>query len=63
MYARDPMSKAVINTDDGYYKSIVARRNDMKKNYALEQEIHNLKDELISIKTLLQQVISGKNHD
>ena len=62
MYERDPSSKIVINTDDGYYKSIVARRNDIKKNYALEQEMHNLKSELVSIKSLLQQVISGKNN-
>ena len=62
MYARDPQSKAVINTDDGYYKSIVARRHDKKKNHELEQEMQDLKTELCSIKSLLQQVMSGKNY-
>ena len=62
MYARDPRSKAVINTDDRYYKSIVARRQDKKKNEELEQEMQELKSELCSIKSLLQQVMSGKNY-
>ena len=39
MYARDPSSKAVINTDDGYYKSILARRQDKKKTVEFDQTI------------------------
>lgn len=62
MYARDPVSKVVINTEDGYYKAIVARRQDRKKNDELVHEISDLRAELCQIKELLQQVVSGKNY-
>lgn len=62
MFARDPVSKVVINTEDSYYKAILARRQDKKKNRELEAEISDLRSELSEIKTLLQQVVSGKNY-
>lgn len=62
MYTRDPVSKVVINTEDSYYKALVARRQDKKKNQELEKEIVNLRDELSEIKSLLQQVVSGKKY-
>ena len=62
MFARDPVSKVVINTEDSYYKAIVARRQDKKKNQELEAEIKDLRSELSEIKSLLQQVVSGKNY-
>lgn len=62
MYARDPVSRAVINTEDSYYKAILARRQDKKKEQKLEAEISDLRCELTEIKTLLQQVVSGKNY-
>jgi hypothetical protein len=62
MYTRDPVSKIVINSEDSYYKAIVARRQDKKKNQELESEIYELRNELTEIKTLLQQVVSGKNY-
>lgn len=62
MYARDPVTKVVINTEDSYYKAIVARRQDKKKNLELEGELKELRSELYEIKSLLQQVVSGKNY-
>lgn len=62
MYTRDPVSKIVINTEDSYYKAIVARRQDKMKNQELQNEINDLRSELSEIKTLLQQVVSGKNY-
>lgn len=62
MFVRDPVSRAVINTEDGYYKAIVARRQDKKKNQELEMEINTLRSELSEIKSLLQQVVSGRNY-
>jgi len=62
MYTRDPVSKIVINSEDSYYKAIVARRQDKKKNQELESEIIDLRNELSEIKTLLQQVVSGRNY-
>lgn len=62
MFARDPVTKVVINTEDSYYKAILARRQDKKKNYELENEINSLRSELSEIKDLLNQVLSGKNY-
>ena len=62
MYTRDPVSKAIINNEDSYYKAIVARRQDKKKNNELESEIDSLRNELSNIKELLQQVVGGKNY-
>ncbi len=58
MFARDPVTKVVINTEDSYYKAILARRQDKKKNYELENEINGLRSELSEIKELLNQVLS-----
>ena len=62
MFTRDPVSKIVINNEDSYYKAIIARRQDKKKNQELESEINDLREELTEIKTLLQQVVSGRNY-
>ncbi len=62
MFTRDPVSKAIINMEDSYYKAIVARRHDQKKNNELESEIDSLRNELSDIKELLLQVVSGKTY-
>ena len=62
MFARDPVSKIIINTEDSHYRTIIARRQDKKKNQKLEAEICDLRSELSEIKSLLQQVVSGKNY-
>jgi hypothetical protein len=62
MFKRDPVSKIIINSEDSYYKSIVARRQDLQKNQELECEITDLRDELTSIKSLLQQILDGQNN-
>jgi len=62
MFTRDPVSKAIINSEDSYYKAIVARRQDTKKNNELESELVSLRNELSNIKELLLQVVSGKNY-
>lgn len=62
MYARDPHTKVVINTDDGYYKAIVARRMDKQKTAKLENELEEVRSELCEIKALLQQVLNGKKY-
>lgn len=62
MFTRDPVTKVVINNEDSYYRALVARRQDKKKNTELEMEITNLRSELSEIKTLLQQVVSGQKY-
>jgi hypothetical protein len=62
MFTRDPVSKAIINTEDSYYKAILARRIDNKKKTELEGEIDKLRSELTEIKELLLQVVSGNKN-
>ena len=62
MFTRYPVSKAIINNEDSYYKDIVARRQDKKKNNELESELDTLRNELSEIKELLLQVVSGKKY-
>lgn len=62
MFTRDPVSKAVINNEDSYYKAIVARRQDIKKKNELESEMETIRTELTQIKELLQQVMSGNKY-
>lgn len=59
MFTRDPVTKVVINTEDSYYKTILARRNDLVKNEQLQCELSELKDELYNIKMMLQQITCG----
>lgn len=50
----------IVNTDDGMYKSIVARRNERKKTQALCEEFDAVKQELIDIRTLLDQILTSQ---
>jgi hypothetical protein len=62
MFKRDPMSKAVINTEDSYYRAIVARRHDKQRIEELESQLKDVSEDLTDIKNLLQQILSGKNY-
>lgn len=59
-FVRDPITKAVINTDDSQYRSILAMRESQKEAERSQRELHALKGELTEIKALLQQVLNGK---
>lgn len=56
-YVRDSRG-IVINTDDSYYRAIVAQRESEKKSKEVFDEVNSLKDELTQIKALLAQVIN-----
>jgi hypothetical protein len=62
MLTRDPVTKVIINNEDSYYQTIVARRQDKNKNENLETELAELRAELSEIKKLLLQGMSGKNN-
>lgn len=62
MYKRDPVTNVIINTDDSHYKAILAQRASKKTTQQLDNEITSLKSELSEIKTLLQDILSGKNY-
>jgi hypothetical protein len=62
MFKKDPVSRVVINTEDSYYRSIVARRQDKKRIEELESQLSNVSEDLADIKNLLQQFLTGKNY-
>jgi hypothetical protein len=59
-FIRDTSSSAIINTDDSYYKSILAERSARKERDALCAELDHLRDELNDIRSLLKQVMTEK---
>ena len=59
-FVRDKATGAVINTDDSYYRSILALRDSQKQAQQLCGEIDSLKNEMSVMRDLLKQVIDGK---
>lgn len=59
-YMRDSEG-VIINTDDSYYRSLVATRESKKQRADLEAEVHDLKSELSEIKTLIAQLVHRNN--
>jgi hypothetical protein len=62
MYVKNSDSGLVINTNDAHYKEILARRKERAARESLEIQFADLKNELVGLKTLLQQVITGNNN-
>jgi hypothetical protein len=61
-FVKDPFSQAVINTDDAEYNRILAERERAKKVDALCHDVDNIKSELSDIKTLLLQIVNGRQN-
>lgn len=57
---RDTSSGAIINTNDSYYKQLVASRTQSKETQEVCQKMKALETELTQIKMMLQQVINGR---
>ena len=57
---RDTSSGAIINTNDSYYKQLVASRSQSKETQEVCQKMKALETELTQIKMMLQQVINGR---
>jgi hypothetical protein len=57
---RDTSSGAIINTNDSYYKQLVASRTQSKQTQEVCQKMKALETELTQIKMMLQQVINGR---
>ena len=50
----------VINTDDSYYRSIIAHRESQKQARELQGKLSSLESELIEIRDTLKQVLNRK---
>jgi hypothetical protein len=60
-YYKDTESGVIINNNEEEYKKFVAAINASKKNNELCKKIAEIENDMRDIKTLLQQIIDGKN--
>jgi hypothetical protein len=60
-FMKDTSSGAFINTDDASYAKFVAERSKAKNSKNLLNRISAVEDDLKEIKTLLLQVVNGRN--
>lgn len=56
-FLRDPISKAIINTDIEGLKRYREKKEYMRKLSCLKDEVDTIKDEMIEIKSLLKQLV------
>lgn len=61
MFVKDPCG-LIINKDDSYYKSVLVRRQQKRKTEELEYLVTELSCELTEIKSLLKDLLNGKNY-
>lgn len=61
-FVKDPYSQAVINTNDAEYDRILVERERAKRVDALCYEVDSIKSELSDIKTLLLQIVNGRQN-
>ena len=60
-FMKDTSTGAFINTDDASYAKFVAERSKVKNSKELSNRISAVEDDLKEIKTLLLQVVNGRN--
>jgi hypothetical protein len=60
-FMKDISTGAFINTDDASYAKFVAERSKVKNSKDLSNRISAVEDDLKEIKTLLLQVVNGRN--
>lgn len=61
-FVKDPSSQAIINTDDADYNRVMLERERAKKLATLTSDVDNIKSELMDIKTLLLQIVNGRQN-
>lgn len=57
-YIKDPISGALINTDDSEYKRLLSMREHRRKEAEKDKEIASLKEEMNEIKDMLKLLIN-----
>jgi hypothetical protein len=60
-FMKDTSTGAFINTDDASYAKFVAERSKVKNSKELSNRISAVEDDIKEIKTLLLQVVNGRN--
>lgn len=56
-FVRDPVTSAVINTDDARYRAILAERQMRKQAADVQSQLDALNNDITEIKNLLVQVL------
>ena len=57
-FLRDPKTSALLNTDDNAIRAYKAKKEQMQKIQDMEQDVNNIKHELMEIKDMLQQILT-----
>lgn len=60
-YVKDTETGVIINNNDDEYKRFMAAREASKKNNSLCKRMTEVENDLRDIKSLLQQLINGRN--
>jgi len=60
-FMKDTSTGAFINTDDASYVKFVAERSKVKNSKELSNRISAVENDIKEIKTLLLQVVNGRN--
>ena len=60
-YYKDTETGVIINNNEEEYKRFIAARDASKKNNGLCKKIEEIENDMRDIKSLLQQIIDGKN--
>jgi hypothetical protein len=61
MFVKDSFG-LIINKDDTYYKSVLVRRQQKRKIEEVEGQLTELSCELKEIKSILKDLLNGKNY-
>lgn len=56
----DTRTRAIINTNDLEYNKILQQRKQNKQFQALQLQLNNLNQEIVNIKEMLNELLSGK---
>jgi hypothetical protein len=57
-FHRDTATTALLNTDDSVIRNYKARKEQMQKIKDMEQDVNNIKHELVEIKNMLHQILT-----
>lgn len=57
-FLRDSKTSALLNTDDVAIRNYKARKEQRQKIQDMEQDVNNIKNELLEIKNMLQQILT-----
>lgn len=61
MYKKNPRTGVVYNDDDQEHRTMMALRSRIRREGAICREIDDIKDEIVGIKSMLEEILRGVN--